>query len=161
MLQEANSNTIDLIGDDPHALHAMLQYCYSFSYDQNDSPLFHVRVFALAEKYLVKDLAKLARDRFLVAGSAMPLFTNKTAKLHKDVTKAIAEAQKTVYDQGNMLRVAICELVVLREESLLNGKCPEFDALMEKHPTLAADVARALAKALQVYRRRADFLIHP
>lgn len=128
----------------------MFQYCYTFSYDHVASPTFHVRVYALAEKYFIKELAVLAKDRFMVAGTALYL----QPALLRNITSAITEAQATVYEQGNILRIAIADLVVLKEDLLLNNACPEFDALMEKHPSLAADVARALAKAMKAYKLR-------
>lgn len=117
----------------------MLRFCHAFDYVDQPLPAFHVRVFALAEKYFVPGLAKLATDRFTAASA------NSNTTL-EEITDAITDAHNTVYDQGNMLRKAITDVVMLKADTLLNRKCPAFDTLMDSHPSLAADVARAMAK---------------
>lgn len=87
-------------------------------------------------------LAQLAADNF----SAQGLHASTSLD---DITNAIAEAHTAVYDQGSMLRLATTSLIMLKADSLLSGKHPDFDALMDSHPTLAADVARGMAKTWQ------------
>lgn len=129
----------------------MLEYCYSFTYTsptQRDcipSPVLDVKIFALAEKYFIKDLAKLATDRFVSAGANIEKSTNIQLAVH-ELTLAIKEAQNNVYDRESLLRLAICNIVIQHASRFLNGTCLEFDALMDTHPSLAADVARELVR---------------
>lgn len=116
----------------------MLKFCYTLDYPSLPLPIYHVRVFACAEKYFILGLAKFAADRFTsTAASQVSLDL---------ITDAIAEVHDATYDPGNLLRSTITDLVLSKANEMLSGKCAPFDALMDSHPSLAADVARAMAK---------------
>jgi len=69
--QEKKTNTITLKEDIPDVVRAMLQFLYTFDYDDGikfaDSmePLsFNTHVYAIADKYDIHELKELAKDKF-------------------------------------------------------------------------------------------------
>lgn len=75
MGQESSDGVIELKGDDPRVVEAMLQFMYMFEYNGSDqgriSPmLFNVRVYSLADKYGVSALKLRAKEKFEAAAKA-------------------------------------------------------------------------------------------
>lgn len=105
--REANSRIIVLQEDDRELVGAMLYFCYALDYDQPSADLpavlFHVRMFALAEKYSVYGLTCLAADKF-----------KKEAKNGADkavLAEVVREAYDTISDEEGMFGRAIMEIM--------------------------------------------------
>ncbi|KAK5113000.1 hypothetical protein LTR85_011022 [Meristemomyces frigidus] len=65
--KEAQESKINLDDDNPDAVDALLKYLYHFDYntDSGTAPLvLEIRIFAIADKYFIEPLKKLAAERF-------------------------------------------------------------------------------------------------
>ncbi|KAK4618248.1 hypothetical protein CLAFUW4_12499 [Fulvia fulva] len=84
----------------------MIFFCYELDYDgpSDDSGispvLYHVRMFALAEKYKAYGLGLLAVDKFRKAASM-------ESTVEKDLVGAIREAYETRDEEGLLGRVIL------------------------------------------------------
>lgn len=110
--------------------------------------VFHVRVFALAEKYFIKGLGDLAADAF--ASAAM------TGSV-EDLSLAISEAYGKTLDPDKVLRPTIVSHVLQHRYRLLKTGESAFDRVMEETPAFAADLVRAMArKSNKWYTKKED-----
>ena len=145
MLQEGDADTITLKDDDPDAIRAMLEHCYSRNYKnvveryQGDKGLlFHAHMLAVADKYQVASLLSDVEDEIT---KALQLSIN-------DLRKArIYEAFDFIFEHlGN----AECSTFVLSLPEILGNTLftlaveDTFNALMFKHGSLAYACSRVV-----------------
>lgn len=123
----------------------LLYYMYNFDYgDHGNSPdhvtalVLNVRMFALADKYLIESLKTLSADKFEARAAAewqTPAFAS-----------AIAEVYGIIPDHETRLkRVVLHE--VNKHKSELFGQSPDFKKfrkVMRDNAAFAADVAECL-----------------
>jgi len=156
--QESQDNVISLHDDHPDAVQAMLRHFYTFDYSDNSSgdgddppkatdnnvstPLFHVRVYAVAEKYLLEHLRTHAASKFAAAAKytwATPGFAD-----------AVAEAYATIHDHDAQLRIVMMEAVIAHAVPLFDsaGKYEHFYEMAHQVPAFAAQAAELLSQRL-------------
>ena len=123
----------------------MLECFYSFGYSEQPkgpaliSPaLFHVRVFALAEKYVLQHLKTAAARKFQEA-------------VERDwntygFAEAIVEAYKNTTDTQRQLRDPIIDVVQKQDTLFASGKLDDhFKTMTARTPAFAADVLTRMA----------------
>ncbi len=141
---------MSLQDDNAEALHALLIYLYTSNYssnvdDSNASPTFDVRVFAVAEKYLVKPLMKIAARKFMDASHA---------KWDEGgFVDAMTVWRDSISDPGNVIGSCIVWLIHLHRDQLFKDhkNKSEFRRLLDRTPWLAAKVAHEFFKTIKDY----------
>lgn len=132
---------IELKGDDPLVVEAMLQFMYTIDYDSggNDqepmSPmLFNVRVYSIAGKYDVMALKQRAKEKFTVAAS--------TCWDMDDFAHVISEIYTSTPPEDRGLRDIVVEVTHPHIDVLL--KKDDFRRVLEETPFFTADVTQVL-----------------
>lgn len=139
---EASNNRISLDEDDPQTVACFIHYLYHFDYinfkQTGISPIvMDVRMYVVADKYLVEPLKNLAAKKF---GDGARGRWN---------TRAFADAIRKVYESAakdSPLKHTIIEVVELHRKDLLDPK-RGFDAFHEvlgNVPEFGRDVSVAL-----------------
>lgn len=148
--KEGGAATIEVKEHDPHALEAALTYCYTFG-DLNlieraqisglSVAIFLVRLFAVAEFFLIKGLAGLAADAFTKAIDDDHITTQQ-------LTEAFQEVYECTTDPDRLLRTAIKDKTISNAKYYLTpGTCPPFDELRTAVPEFASDMLTAMVGA--------------
>lgn len=114
MEKEGLTGIIDLPDDDPVFVEALLKHCYLTPYTQISTELigsiepimFHISVYAIAEKYGITDLKKAACDSFKL----LPYDEEKQVQF----IKAVRHVYETTPDADCGLRQTVA-VVVLRD----------------------------------------------
>lgn len=146
--REAGAHEHELPNDNPYALEAALQFCYTLEIQWRElahegemtMAMFHVRLFNLAEYLMIEGLPELAAEAFAEAINSNEL-----------TTEQLAEAIKEAYDGSDparLLHAAIEDRVLSDAAVLLGGETPCFEALLEEVHTFERDMRKALAKAV-------------
>ncbi|KAK4618577.1 hypothetical protein CLAFUW4_12443 [Fulvia fulva] len=151
--KEGSSDTIGLQEDDNEdaedLIRSMIHFCYHGRCEDDGimKRLTHsVRMFAVAEKYLIEQLQDLAADRpsnhLLLRGR----------DYGEDMANAITEAYTNVSDPGNILRGTLVDYVATYSHLIFAepNKSVEYAAVREaicQMPEAAADILRAVAGA--------------
>ncbi|KAK5704553.1 hypothetical protein LTR17_021787 [Elasticomyces elasticus] len=143
---------VELHDDDPEVVDKMIDFIYNNSYDDiiaGVSPvLFNVRMIAIAEKYGVDHLARLAickLDYHLATAWATEGFAD-----------AIEEAYSTLMDINHKLRDTLLDWVMVQADYLFDVTRKEhayFQAMAAGTPMFTAEVAARFAKAQGIRRR--------
>lgn len=136
--KEASSGVIDLSEDDPDAVKAMLQFCYTIDYAYDTA--LHAKVYAIAEKYNIKPLKDLARTKFEKAADRdwdSPYFP---------ITTGFVYTSTPPDDRG--LRDIVIKLSKDHLKSLLDR--PEFESMMEDNGDFGKDLVKAIAHRLEL-----------
>lgn len=140
--KEATASEVELVDDDPDALEAALRFCYTlelpepeqdYKYEWNMA-LFFVRIFILAEKYFITDLATTAADRFveIITPNEIP---------GKHLSEAFKEAYTNTTDSGRLLRKAITNKVLDDDmHGLISLGSDIFDGLGKAFPEFWTDM---------------------
>ncbi|CZT24249.1 uncharacterized protein RCC_09968 [Ramularia collo-cygni] len=141
---EAGQSEIPLLGCDPFALEAALEYCYTLKVRCHDLAqdgkmslaLFHVHLFEIGETRFIRGLAGLAADGF------------KRAIDSDDITpEQLAEAIRAAYavsDPTRLLRDPIINRVLNNKETLLSGSMRCFNELVSGGSDFGYEMIRAL-----------------
>ncbi|KAK4544761.1 hypothetical protein LTR36_004010 [Oleoguttula mirabilis] len=121
---EAQESKLNLVNDDPEAVDAMINYLYHFDYACSiTTPLvLHVRVLAIADKYFIERLKKLAADRFTECCKS------------EWSTAAFAEAVSEIYSTGLVHDLTLrCTVVNTIKENAAELRLanPEHSALKD------------------------------
>lgn len=135
--KEASSGVIDLSKDDPDAVKAMLQFCYTTDYAYDAA--LHAKVYAIAEKYNIKPLKDLACTKFEIAADRdwySPYFP---------VTIGFVYTSTPPDDRG--LRDIVVKLSRDHLKPLLDR--PEFESMMEDNGDFGKDLVKAIAHRLE------------
>ncbi|KAF7186148.1 hypothetical protein HII31_12485 [Pseudocercospora fuligena] len=141
-----NASSIDLQDEtDYAAVHAMLEFCYSVNYKRPapNTSLFHVRMYSLAERFIIPDLEKLATDRFREVAEI---------ESNEELAAAIREAYAINTDSDKMLKQTIIEIVLQNARMQLPTRA--LNELMDEIPAYAADLARGALKNLSPLKRK-------
>lgn len=136
--KEASSGVIDLSEDDPEAVKAMLQFCYTTDYTYDTA--LHAKVYAIAEKYNIKPLKDLARTKFETAADRdwdSPYFPT---------TIDFVYTSTPPNDRG--LRDIVVKLSRDHLKSLLYR--PGFESMMEDNGDFGKDLVKAIAYRVDI-----------
>ena len=114
---ESRAGAVELHDDDPDAIYEMLRWCYTLDLpaavrsDGDESLIGIIKLYAVAEKYLVKDLDVTLAERFWEAAPS----TWST----RGFVMAIAEAYNTTSDVDRRVREPIVDIVFEHAGELL------------------------------------------
>ncbi|KAK5129241.1 hypothetical protein LTR08_003726 [Meristemomyces frigidus] len=153
--QEAHSDTINLDHDDRECIEAMIQYMYTFSYNEDpiDSSccpiIFNTRVYAIADKYNLPGLCMLATQKFenrVRSEWQTPEFAHVIREIYEDgAAEALVEPvlriaslhAKDIYTNefGRFFRAAVQDLPEF--SSALSQKLATTLYTLDNHPTRA------------------------
>ncbi|CAK4033965.1 unnamed protein product [Lecanosticta acicola] len=101
--QESTAKEIDLQDDDPRALRALLTYIYTFEYaespEQKDDWRFHLAVYRVARKYMVKKL----KDKAFAAFHYLRLTLNDMSQVLEVLEALYEEADDTLTQSADTL----------------------------------------------------------
>ncbi|KAI9665419.1 MAG: hypothetical protein M1831_001858 [Alyxoria varia] len=149
--KEGQTGKIELTEDDPLIVEALLEYLYwaSYSYETTEMhPLiFHVKVYAIAERILLDPLKEVA------IGKA-------TASLNNDWSEtAFLQAIRTVYDTTYREDDPLRGLLVRRalEGSQMRPPKLKHKTLMEDYPEFARDLAWKMLEQWRCLERVTDW----
>lgn len=144
MGQEAVEGVVELTGDDPSVVDAMLQFMYTFEYDwrSNDqeqvSPmLFDVRVYGIAEKYGVSALKVRAKEKFEAV-------VKKWWHLD-DFSHSVVEIYRSTPSTDRGLRDIAVSVACEHISELLKNS--SFNDALEEIADFAADITQLLANS--------------
>ncbi|KAK5132424.1 hypothetical protein LTR08_009107 [Meristemomyces frigidus] len=144
--QEQAEANMTLHNDDPEAIDAMLGYFYTCDYsDVNESTsacVLNLRMFALAEKYLVNQLGPLAAKKFTAAA--------EKDWASDDFANAIQEAYTNTGDTNQLLLGVINDVVTKHVKKLFGreDQVSRFTEVFNTTPAFRASVAGRLARSL-------------
>lgn len=146
--QEGDSNNITLADDDPVALRAMFEHCYSQDYEKLESRcdearklLFDAKVLLVADKYQANSLLHVVRKK---TKAALRL---SVAELHQ---QGLLEALDFLY--GNLTNSSCSDLLTWIPK-YLGSKIFDlvgdegFDQLLQKHGKLSYACARVMKES--------------
>jgi hypothetical protein len=145
--QEAQQHLVSLPDDNPHLVLIMLHYFYHFDYDdenRGDTPaiLLNLKIFMLADKYMVEPLKTLAKDKF-------------TRRAQMDWDKDFfAQAITVVYDMENKrdaqgLKDVILQIVAEHaSELLVEGIGSSFREKVLATPSFLLDYTTKVTKII-------------
>jgi speckle-type POZ protein len=129
--------------DDPRAIEAMMGFMYRFDYDGSGSHLdrvspmlFHVKVYAIADKYRVLALKEQAKKKFEN--------TVETCWNMDDFPHVVSEVYATSHAKDRNLRDTVVNVSHKHIAELL--KKQPFSHVLENTPGFAADITRRLAE---------------
>ncbi|KAK5121820.1 hypothetical protein LTR85_004695 [Meristemomyces frigidus] len=154
----STNNTIELHDDDPDAVEAMLRFFYTLDYsdlpksrDSVCSAVFNVRVFTLAEKYLLVHLREHAAAKFAAAADR--------SWGSDGFTDAITEAYTTTADYEAQLKRGIMGVVLTHAKDLfdMDGEYHHFREMARHVPIFTAEVAELLSQRLDRESRMAVY----
>lgn len=149
--KEASTGIIDLCDDDPDAMKAVLQFCYTGDYTPGTAMhakvrtfslqptiiFWHLKVYALAEKYNMKELKDKALLKF-----------EDAAELELKSQSAFFPAIiGYVYDSTPPKDRGLRDLVINITKRNLNKflEQPEFESMMEENGDFGKDLVKAIA----------------
>ena len=147
--KEAKENKIDLDDDDPQVVEAFIHYLYNFDYGEYTNRqtdvvpiVLDVRMYAIAEKYFVAPLKKLAADKFETRAQTewnTPSFAD-----------AAAEVYDSTADRSNPIKHTIINIVKKHSNELLNKSKghAQFLKVLSATTDFGADVSVALATTI-------------
>ncbi|KAK4543500.1 hypothetical protein LTR36_005394 [Oleoguttula mirabilis] len=145
MPTEAETGCIELHDDDPILIDKMLYFLYHLDYDDTHegmvTMLLNVRMFAIAEKYLIKDLEELAITK--VAATAETQWETPA------FATALSEAYTQMTDVRGQLRKALVDIVLDHATDLFDmdaEKHRHFREVAAKTPAFAATVAQLVVR---------------
>lgn len=148
--QEAQHSVVDLKEDDPNIVHGMIHYFYNVDYDYHikdltqvrlSGTIYNLRMYAIADKYMVLPLKQLALKRFELRctyGWTLGQFV-----------EAIEEVYSTpmVHERNREQVIVNCvkSHMSIMQHPETSPEHKEFHSLL-RETELGADVAIALAK---------------
>ncbi|KAK3671417.1 hypothetical protein LTR78_008695 [Recurvomyces mirabilis] len=156
--REARDRIIDLRGDDQAAVEAMLYYFYHGTYhaastqQPHSLPLFHARVYFLADKYFVAPLPDLALANF------------KIAVLRSWHSEGFADAAQEIYNnttsRDHRLRIVIRETISGHAAALFPPPASgtKLEQMLADCPQFAADLVPVFSAALREQATTTDRL---
>lgn len=135
---------ITLKEDDVHAVEAMLRFLYGSGYDvvNTDDPthltpiLFHIRVYAIADKYDIPTLKLRAQEKF---NNVIMNFLKTD-----EFARVIAEIYSTTVPTDRGLRDKVVELAYVYRRELLDKK--SFVHVLEETAGFAADLVQYMVR---------------
>ncbi|KAK4544760.1 hypothetical protein LTR36_004009 [Oleoguttula mirabilis] len=146
--KEAEEKKIKLDDDDPEVVNAMLHYLYNFDYggDYDNSPdriapiMLDIRVFAIADKYLITPLKELAVEVFTERAAA-GWGTDEFAAAISEIYSIIPE------HEDHMRRIVVRAVQEHATELFSEGPSyASFNSVMRQIADFGADVSQALAR---------------
>ena len=149
--KEASSGVIDLSEDDPIAIKAMLQYCYTADYAHGTalhagvsdhktqsrnsiSNLILPQVYALAEKYGIRYLKELACSNFKQAAD-----TDWESPFYPATISAVYTS--TLPGDRSLRDITVANSKIHIDSLLKN---PEFETMMEENGEFGKDLVKAM-----------------
>lgn len=102
--------------------------------------MFWVRLFAVAEFYMIKGLTSLAADGFIRVIEGDNTITSQ------QLSETFHQAYTTTTDSQRLLRDAVIKETLEDPAMYLAGETACFNELIEAVPEFAADMVKALAK---------------
>jgi speckle-type POZ protein len=158
--KESEDGVVDLSDNDPAAIEAMLEFMYTYDYEQpidNTRPaVFHARMYKLADRYDVPELRKLARKKF--KQSLRALCRDKKDEDYTSFLLAVAEVYENAPPNDKCLRKIVGKIASQHTETLMDDD--KFQELMDSVPGFSADIARSLiCKHEKILKR--DYILDP
>ena len=137
--KEGRTNRIELVGDEPEVVSAMISFLYQPEYNVptvSNPLLFHAKICTIADKYFIPPLQSYAKQNFAKVarcGWATSAFSETIALLYEFANDRLKDI---------ILNAAVDRTVALYEENTLSYL---QQAVLET-PEFAADLAKSLAK---------------
>lgn len=131
---------IELHDDIEEVVSAMITFCYQFDYDEPTTTptAFHVRVFAIGEKYMVPALQSLAASRLRSS--------TKNKWNIADFTVVIKEVYENTTDLARQLRSAVIEASVEHKAELFGADADDvFVKSAGEQPGYTLDIIREMS----------------
>ncbi|PLB47857.1 hypothetical protein P170DRAFT_465392 [Aspergillus steynii IBT 23096] len=142
---ETTENAVHLEEDDPRAIEAMIHFMYGFEYDSSGSQhgrispmLFNIRVYQIADKYVVPQLKQLAKEKFEIV--------LKACWQMDDFPTAIAEGYGCTPKEDRGLRDPLVKISHEHITQLLAKD--DFQTALEETTGFAADLAQGLTRTV-------------
>lgn len=150
--QEGKTGLIEMPNDDPDALKALLEWCYSNTFTipkvevVRDHVLFHLEVYIIAETYGVAALATKAMEEFTKVVGLQKWYCPR---------KIIPAAAERVYEsipekQGEAIKRALASASAVHLSGLLQNS--EFTDQMADNPLYSRAIGKALRDLPKVYK---------
>ena len=146
-MQEGQDNTIHLPDDHPNIVDAMLNFLYHAEYNlppasdgKYNTLIFHIQLYAVANKYMIEELKTVVQQKFLVA--AEQLWNNT----------AFPDTIRDLYDYPSGachdLKDTVVDVTLDHAVALFNGdRFSHFQKVMEQTPEFSATIAKKMVNA--------------
>ncbi|OJZ80027.1 hypothetical protein ASPFODRAFT_38456 [Aspergillus luchuensis CBS 106.47] len=141
--KETADNAVHFEEDDPRAIEAMVHFMYGFDYDSSGSQhgrispmLFSIRVYNIADKFVVPQLKQLAKEKFETI--------IQTCWQMDDFPTAIAEAYNCTPKTDRGLRDPLVKISHENIATLLEND--GFQTVLEEVAGFAANLAQCLTQ---------------
>lgn len=143
--QEGQEGTITFKEENPQVIEAMLRWFYEFDYATSQDAMwplvFDVQVYAVAEKYLLPNLKRLAATKFEQRAEG--------SWRSRDFATAVADTYHYLPESDDALKQTIARLVVKHEKDLFHPVTGSEDlkTLAFDIPEFGSDVLIAMIDA--------------